>query len=61
MYLVAWLFKSSYFHSPGVGNTILLGYESVKHLMYQMLYITNVFNSSASTFLAKDVNLAWRS
>ena len=27
--------KSSYFHSSGVGNTILLGYESAKHLMYQ--------------------------
>ena len=34
--------KSSYFHSPGVGNTIPLGYESAKHLMYQMLYNTNL-------------------
>ena len=34
--------KSSYFHSLGVGNTILLGYESAKYLMYQMLYNTNL-------------------
>jgi hypothetical protein len=34
--------KSSSFHSTGVGNTIRLRYESAKHLLYQMLYNTNL-------------------
>ena len=34
--------KSSSFHSTGVDNTIQLGYESVKHLLYQVLYNTNL-------------------
>ena len=29
--------KSTSFHSTGVGYTIRLGYESAKHLLYQML------------------------
>ena len=32
--------KSSSFHSTCVGNTIRLGYESAKHLLYQVLYNT---------------------
>ena len=34
--------KSSSFHSTGVSNTIRLGYESAKHLLYQVLYNTNL-------------------
>ena len=34
--------KSSSFHNTGVGNTIRLGYESAKHLLYQVLYNTNL-------------------
>ena len=34
--------KSSSFHNLGVGNTILLGYESAKHLLYQVLCNTNL-------------------
>jgi hypothetical protein len=30
--------KSSSFHITGVGYTIRLGYESAKHLLYQVLY-----------------------
>ena len=34
--------KSSSFHSTDVGNTIRLGYESAKHLLYQVLYYINL-------------------
>jgi len=34
--------KSSFFHNTGVGYTIRLGYESVKHLLYQLLDNTNL-------------------
>ena len=34
--------KSSSFYSTSVGNTIRLGYESAKHLLYQVLYDTNL-------------------
>jgi len=34
--------KSSSFHSTGVDYTIRLGYESAKHLLYQVLYNTNL-------------------
>jgi hypothetical protein len=34
--------KSSFFHSTGVGYTIRLSYKSAKHLLYQVLYNTNL-------------------
>jgi hypothetical protein len=34
--------KSNSFHSTSVGYTIRLGYESVKHLLYQVLYNTDL-------------------
>jgi hypothetical protein len=34
--------KSSSFHSIGVSYTIQLSYESAKHLLYQVLYNTNL-------------------
>jgi hypothetical protein len=34
--------KSSSFHSIGVGYTMRLGYVSAKHLLYLVLYNTNI-------------------
>jgi hypothetical protein len=34
--------KSSFFYSTDVGYTIQLGYESVKYLLYQGLFNTNL-------------------
>jgi hypothetical protein len=40
--VITYVNKSSSFHSTGVGNTIQLGYESVKYLLYQGLFKTNL-------------------